>query len=50
MYAYKGKTFIGMTWAATLLVLLAGFVWVHEFIKGKEELVTYVVEEKEVVL
>lgn len=45
--AYKGKTFIGMTWAATLLVVLAGGIWVVEFIKGRKERVSYVIEGKE---
>ncbi len=39
--AYKGTTFIGMTWAATVLVLLSGFVWVYEFIRGRRERFDY---------
>ena len=31
VYAYKGETFIGMTWAATLLVLVTGLMWAYEF-------------------
>ena len=26
-----------MTWAATVLVLMAGGVWVFEFVKGRKE-------------
>ena len=33
--ATKGMTFISMTWAADILVLLNGFVWAFEFIKGR---------------
>ena len=33
VYAYKGETFIGMTWAAPLLVLVTGFMWSYEFIQ-----------------
>lgn len=35
IFAYKGSHFIAMTWAADILVLLAGGVWVWEFIKGR---------------
>ena len=45
--ASKGTTFIGMTWAATVLVILAGVVWVVEFIKGRRERVSYMIEGKE---
>ena len=31
VYAYKGEIFIGMTCAATLLVLLTGFMWLYEW-------------------
>ena len=40
--ATKGTTFIGMTWSATLLVLLAGVAWVLEFIRGRREMASYV--------
>lgn len=33
--AYKGTTFIGMTWAATIVILISGFTWVVEFIRGR---------------
>ena len=36
-----------MTWSATILVLLAGFVWAFEFIKGRRETMSYVLEGKE---
>lgn len=29
--AEKGQTFIGMTWAATLLILFASIAWAVEF-------------------
>jgi len=45
--AYKGKTFIGMTWSATILILLAEAAWVYEFIRGRRERVSYIVEGKE---
>lgn len=47
VYAYRGTTFIGMTWAATILVVLAGCVWAYEFIRGKRERMTYIMEGKE---
>ncbi|CAF9929599.1 MAG: hypothetical protein HETSPECPRED_007412 [Heterodermia speciosa] len=33
--AYQGKTFLGMTWAATILALLTSFVWFAEIIIGR---------------
>lgn len=36
VYAYKGQTFINMTWAATLLVLVTGFMWSYEFIQQRK--------------
>ena len=39
--ASKGMTFIGMTWAADLLILLTSFAWVFEFIKGRREMMAY---------
>ena len=45
--AYKGKTFIGMTWAATLLIVLAGGIWVFDFMQGRKQRVNYVIEGKE---
>ena len=35
--AERGKTFIGMTWAATLLVLLASFMWFVEILVGRRK-------------
>ena len=35
IYAYKGETFIAMTWAATLLTLIAGFYWMWEFFRER---------------
>src|SRR4051812_11893744 len=34
--AYKGSTFLGMTWAATALMLLASVVWVAECCRGRK--------------
>lgn len=34
--AYKGSTFLGMTWAATALMLLASVVWIAECFKGRK--------------
>ena len=39
--AYKGSKFLGMTWAATALMLLASFVWAVEVLRGRRH-VTYV--------
>ena len=39
--AYKGTTFIGMTWAADILLLLTGFAWIFEFLKGRREMMVY---------
>lgn len=44
--AYRGTTFIGMTWAATLLVLLSGVVWAFEFFRDRQERFAYGMEDK----
>lgn len=44
IFAYKGMTFVGMTWAADILILLASFVYVFEFIKGRREQTSYMGE------
>ena len=36
--AYKGNTFLGMTWAATILMFLASLAHFHEFIRGRKRL------------
>ena len=33
--AYNGKEFLGMTWAATTVMLLASFVWIAECCAGR---------------
>ena len=33
VYAYKGETFIGMTWVVTLLVSFMGLMWLYEWRK-----------------
>ncbi len=35
IYAYKGMTFIGMTWAATILIILSAFAWIFESLLRK---------------
>ena len=35
VYAYMGMTFIGMTWAATLLMLATGFMFLYEWRRQK---------------
>ncbi|KAI4221506.1 MAG: hypothetical protein L6R36_006860 [Xanthoria steineri] len=30
--ATKGKTFLGMTWAATVLIAIAALAWIYEFV------------------
>ena len=35
--AYRGKEFLGLTWAATAIMLLGSFLWVFECIKGKKD-------------
>jgi len=44
--ASKGNTFEGMTWAATILVLLAGVAYTVEFVRGRRENVSYVMEKE----
>ena len=44
--AYKGTTFLGMTWAATVLMLLAAFAWVGECVVGRRKKSTYVIEAR----
>ena len=41
VYAYKGETFIGLTWAATLLVSLTGLMWLYEWRKQRRGMVFY---------
>lgn len=33
--AYKGNTFLGMTWAATILVLFTTVAWIYEFFRRR---------------
>lgn len=44
--AYKGQTFIGMTWAATILIVLAAFGWIFESVMHKRREPSYVMEGK----
>lgn len=43
--AYKGGHFLGMTWAATGLILLAAFLWIMDCLSGRRRRTT-VVREK----
>lgn len=36
VYAYKGQTFINMTWASTMLVLITGLMWSYEYIQERK--------------
>ena len=42
VYAYKGNTFIGMTWAATTLIILSACAWILESLVHKWRDATYV--------
>lgn len=44
--ASKGKTFLGMTWAATCLMLVAAIAWIYEFVTIRRQQTTYVIEGK----
>ncbi|KAL9607592.1 MAG: hypothetical protein Q9167_007508 [Letrouitia subvulpina] len=45
--ATKGNTFLGMTWAATILMLIAALGWIYEFIGHKHRHTSYVRDGKE---
>ncbi len=38
---------MGMTWSATILILLSGAAWVYEVMGRRREKISYVVEGKE---
>ncbi|KAL8923129.1 MAG: hypothetical protein Q9208_004813 [Pyrenodesmia sp. 3 TL-2023] len=44
--ATKGKTFLGMTWAATGLMLVAAIAWIYEFVTFRRQHTSYVFEGK----
>ena len=44
--ATKGKEFIGMTWAATVIMLLASFLWIFECVVGHRRGRSYVGKER----
>ena len=44
--AYKGRTFMGMTWAATVLMLVGCLAWIFECVAGRRKQ-TYIREGKE---
>lgn len=44
--ASKGKTFLGMTWAATGLMFVAAIAWIYEFVTFRRQQTTYVFEGK----
>ncbi|KAL9004146.1 MAG: hypothetical protein Q9188_003016 [Gyalolechia gomerana] len=44
--ASKGKTFLGMTWAATGLMFVAAIAWIYEFVAFRRQQTSYVFEGK----
>ncbi|KAL6717182.1 hypothetical protein ACLMJK_005097 [Lecanora helva] len=48
VFATKGMTFIHMTWAATILVLISGFVWAFAFIKRRRGKVAYPMDQQDI--
>ncbi|KAI4226802.1 MAG: hypothetical protein L6R36_002890 [Xanthoria steineri] len=44
--ASKGKTFLGMTWAATILMAIAAVAWIYEFVAHRRRQTSYVFEGK----
>ncbi|KAI4282344.1 MAG: hypothetical protein L6R38_003024 [Xanthoria sp. 2 TBL-2021] len=44
--ASKGKTFLGMTWAATVLMAFAAVAWIYEFVAHRRRQTSYVFEGK----
>ncbi|KAL8941703.1 MAG: hypothetical protein Q9216_002076 [Gyalolechia sp. 2 TL-2023] len=44
--ASKGKTFLGMTWAATGLMSVAAIAWTYEFVAFRRQQTSYVFEGK----
>ena len=44
--ASKGKTFLGMTWAATVLMFVAALAWIFEIFAHKRRSSSYVQEGK----
>lgn len=44
--ATKGKTFLGMTWSATVLMLVTAIAWIYEFVAHRRQQTSYVYEGK----
>ncbi|KAL8833867.1 MAG: hypothetical protein Q9170_004044 [Blastenia crenularia] len=44
--ASKGKTFLGMTWAAAILMFVAAMAWIFEFVTFRRQQTSYVFEGK----
>ncbi|KAL8946399.1 MAG: hypothetical protein Q9222_007202 [Ikaeria aurantiellina] len=44
--ATTGKTFLGMTWAATVLMLVAAVAWIYEFVAHRRQQTSFVFEGK----
>lgn len=44
--ASKGKTFLGMTWAATVLMFVAAMAWIYEFVAHRRRQTSFVFEGK----
>jgi hypothetical protein len=45
--AYKGTTFMAMTWVATVVMFLAACLWIAECCTGRRKKTTYVRDGKE---
>lgn len=44
--AYKGSTFLGMTWSAVVLIFLTTFAWGFLFIRGRKHETHYASKER----
>lgn len=44
--AAKGKTFLGLTWTATVLMFITAVAWIYEFVAHRRQQTTYVYEGK----
>lgn len=44
--ASMGKTFLGMTWAATILMAIAAVAWIYESVAHRRRQSSYIFEGK----
>ncbi|KAL8637142.1 MAG: hypothetical protein Q9228_005556 [Teloschistes exilis] len=44
--AARGKTFLGLTWTATVLMFITAIAWIYEFVAHRRQQTTYVYEGK----